>query len=203
MKTYTKVVFLDIDGVITTYKSRAVAHRVRNNNRSPIVEELVHTLNTLHEKCTDVVYVLCSDWRTFGKLDDVRTVLRKDGFAGNIVDKTPQILCNIQYKREVEIILWIKAAEMNFLVDEDTRYCVIDDLAVVNKGVDNSCTYKGGLCDVSVRTVDGITEDDVQKVLQILNSVQTIDDAYYKELKEDPNYSELIENLFRDVDRSM
>jgi len=115
-----KIIFLDIDGVLNVYSQGhdqygAIFHTHFMENLKTIVDE------------TDAKIVISSSWRVNG-IDEMRSMWRDRGLAGEVVDITPDLYFvysgptgDDNYCRGDEIKLWL---ENN---PEITVYVILDD----------------------------------------------------------------------------
>lgn len=128
-----RVVFLDIDGVLNSVryvKARGPRGELANDleywdlNIDP---EAVASLNEI-VKASGADVVISSSWRRMLGLADIRGCLKRRGFLGRVVDRTPEINCRIRNSvieraaiRGDEVQAWL----------EDNRdvadFCILDD----------------------------------------------------------------------------
>jgi hypothetical protein len=115
----TKVIFLDIDGVL-------------NNRASAMTHKETGTVYNLHRPCVELLSIICentgavcvvsSTWRRYWNLLSLEQHMNKHGFSGRIVDKTPTIH-NMQRGDEIKQYL-NKASNDGYPVD---RWVILDD----------------------------------------------------------------------------
>lgn len=118
MSNKTAVIFLDIDGVLTTFSSlgnrpkdgppngpfNMEKHHTAQLNRCA-VERLNHFIETLESKRIKVSIVISSTWRKFHTLDELKRMLKSAGLTKSdcIIDAT-KVLNTI---RGLEIDEWL------------------------------------------------------------------------------------------------
>ena len=134
-----KAVFLDLDGVLTTARTRFVEFD----------PETVSHLNALVRD--DVGFVLSSSWRGLLPLADLTDMLRLAGFRGEVSDQTPYIR-NVE--RGVEIAAWLKAHP------EVGDFVILDDDADMGELVSHL---------VQTDSASGLQAADVERAMGILN----------------------------------
>lgn len=155
-----KVIFLDIDGVLNSHKffkeRNEEAEGVRPFNGDRIEYKLadidlkaVALLNDLFEK-TGAKVVISSVWRLSLSVDQLKTIFKRVGFKGEIIDKTVQL----RSIRGLEIAQWM---ETNPGVES---FVILDDDSDM-----------GDLMNRLVKTTfdDGLTENEVVKAVALLN----------------------------------
>ena len=149
-----KIIFLDFDGVITTLKSRWKLDKEKLELLKRIVDE------------TDCLFVISSAWRrnSFEDTKQFITNKRINSFVGNnpfpfldrVIGQTDFINSpySPNYDRTTEIYRWIAD---NYKPDD--LYIVLDDMYMVLPQ------------DMFVMTHydDGLSEDDVERVISIFN----------------------------------
>ena len=136
------IIFLDFDGVIHSVNEK----HTNEFNRISYIEHIV--------KNTNAKIVISSDWRFVYTLDAIKKHLLPS-LMDYIIDETPFI--NINISRETEISLFLKETSHNI-----KNYVIIDDIKV--------CEKESSMFSNFVRTNGhiGITEDDVNKIMRIL-----------------------------------
>jgi 16S rRNA C1402 (ribose-2'-O) methylase RsmI len=77
------VIFLDFDGVLNDRKWLS-----REGSRDDVDPERVKLLNWL-VRATDAKIVISSTWRILHTLEELRTILDRAGFIGEVIDVTP------------------------------------------------------------------------------------------------------------------
>jgi hypothetical protein len=121
-----RVLFLDIDGVLNgdefldddfpkpSYKSMEEWMLWWLEAINPVSVKILNEII----KVTDTKVVLSSNRRNWASLEDILIIMRKAGFEGEIVDRTPT--CRFQ-SRGTEIRAWLDENEPNFFIilDDD------------------------------------------------------------------------------------
>lgn len=118
-----KIVFLDIDGVLNHHDWWRRRGELPDDSSS--FERYLHDLDPiavgyLNEivAATGAKVVISSAWRLHPSLSELRGLMKKAGFVGDLIDKTPRIPA----PRGREIQLWIDEAALK--VD---RFVILDD----------------------------------------------------------------------------
>lgn len=112
----TKLVFLDIDGVLNSRRSTyafSSTHRL-----DPVAMSLLNELLRI----TGADVVISSTWRLGRTLDQLFATLTHEGFAGNIIGKTP----HLGDFRGQEIDQWLETYKWDHN-DPDYKYVIFDD----------------------------------------------------------------------------
>jgi hypothetical protein len=112
------IIFLDMDGVVVTYRS-ITAHK-ENAQNTEVDPACASMLNRLVGK-SGAHIVISSTWRSSHSLDEISNVLRVAGFAfpHRVIDKTPRLvkdlkaldastICVAKPRRD-EISAWLRA----------------------------------------------------------------------------------------------
>ena len=142
------VLFLDIDGVLTTRDSRREARRRMTypgryqQHLAQLDRDLGVRLNTIYKQ-TNCDVVVSSAWRRVFKLDDLGALLTIAGFSGPVVGRTTTSTVPagegsslvVAPARWREIQMWLQAHEpgVDFCetwlrkVEPTTRFCILDD----------------------------------------------------------------------------
>lgn len=126
-------------------------------------EKAVARLQRLVE-ATDAKIVISSTWRLLHSLSDIRGLLDKHGFKGNVIDKTPRIPDGV---RGGEIQSWLEGKNVDSFVildDDDDMEPLMDKLVqtdfesglqdehveraveMLNGTCSSSCCGEGGKC---------------------------------------------------------
>jgi hypothetical protein len=97
----TKIVFLDIDGVLNSERLAAEndeKHRARGEHRCECYSLIyqmdracVERLNRIVRE-TGALVVISSSWRKLMDLDEIKRVLASFGFAGEVIGETPDLV---------------------------------------------------------------------------------------------------------------
>ena len=144
----TKLLFLDIDGVLNTPNDIA-----RTSNPNFLHPRNVLQLNRILLE-TDCNIVITSTWRLYHKMPEIQAMFYEAGIApGRVIGYTPDIGFD---KREEEIQCYIDLTIAN---EEILKYVILDDLKISN---DPNFIHVDGKI--------GLTESDANKAIQILNS---------------------------------
>ena len=157
------VLFLDIDGVLNhehLYRARKASGEQWPRHEQWIDRACVVRLNRV-VAATGARVVISSSWRCYlGGHEPVAAVLRECGFAGDVIDATPDLsgrpegaLIHRSVDRWDEIEAWLLAHP------EVSRYVILDDCAM------------NAPHDVFVRTdiEDGLTDADVDRAVRVLS----------------------------------
>jgi hypothetical protein len=146
-----KIVFLDFDGVITSPKSRY-----------KLDPELLERLGRILDS-TGANIVVSSSWRR-GTLEDTKQYLSTVShylpepfpFVDKVIGITPNIFAKQFYiHRGVEIWNWINENKVD-------KYVILDD--------DSDMLLEQASHFVHTKTVDGLTEQNVEEAIKILNN---------------------------------
>lgn len=158
-----KVIFLDIDGVLN-HDNWYVSKRYQDmqwdeDNELDIDPDCAERINKICEQ-TGAKIVITSDWRIswYGTL----TRLQRGGINTEyVIDKTPEFLWidipGFDKSRGSEIETWI-----NFNMDINQNYVIIDDRTDFKPGQQEHFIHINPYC--------GITDDDMNKAINILNT---------------------------------
>jgi hypothetical protein len=123
-----KIIFLDFDGVINslTYATFEGAQWNSSDPAGQIDYIAIGLLNKLiGETSADVV--ISSTWRLYYSLDQMKDFLKKKGFIGNVIGKTPDpfVIDTVTDRRSVrghEIQSWI-----DFCEEKIDSFVILDD----------------------------------------------------------------------------
>lgn len=150
-----KIIFLDIDGVLNSFKYDLERNPSDGNidaTRLPLLKEIVDT--------TDAKIVLASTWRKFWERGDIQAnetgkeINKIFASAGlKIFDKTP-----VLGSRKEEISAWLKQNEG---VD---AFCIIDDICF---GWDELSPF---LVNTNPRIGRGLEQSHVKKAISVLTA---------------------------------
>jgi hypothetical protein len=118
-----KIIFLDIDGVLNHHDWWRRRGELPDNSSS--FDRYLHDLDPvsvgyLNEivAATKAKVVISSTWRLHSSLSDPRGLLKRAGFVGDLIDRTPRIPA----PRGREIQLWLDEA----LLDVES-FAILDD----------------------------------------------------------------------------
>lgn len=139
-KPASKIIFLDIDGVLAHYES--------NEEIDPVC---VARLDKLVEE-TGADIVISSTWRASHSLEEIQVQLEMHGFRGRIVDATPVLL---GATRGEEI------AEYLASIQEPLRFVILDDVNDVGDLVHHL---------ILVDDFVGLQDEDVERCLNLLSN---------------------------------
>ena len=135
------VLFLDIDGVLTTRTSRREGRRRKtfptafHRKLTQLDRDLVGNLDAIYAR-TGCDTVISSQWRVVFDLPELRAMLHVAGFSGPIVGRTPKPTPEDNDRpRWRDIQMWLQEHEpgADFCetwlrkVEPTTRFCVLDD----------------------------------------------------------------------------
>lgn len=159
----TKIIFLDIDGVLRTHKSdldwsRELGVPIFRGTDRLFSKEAIDNLNEVIF-LTKAKVVITSNWRLRLSLEQLRDKFKKCGFLGEIIDVTT--VGFIDYRplpigdRGLEIRRWIYSNSCD-------RYVVIDDQ------VNDIIPILGDIKVVKVNPLNGFDDAVTDKVLDIL-----------------------------------
>ena len=163
-KNYTKIIFLDIDGVLNSENSTSQYNDIDNSTYTGIDTDKVKKLkHIIHQ--TGAIIVLSSSWRIgwerykkdqqFPHADYLDRKMKKNGLK--IYDKlqdTPNEL-----KRVDNIKAWLRR---HFPDDEKPIWVMIDDEVRYMNEEDKDNIY---ITDYKT----GLTDDDAEKIIKMLN----------------------------------
>lgn len=154
----TKIIFLDIDGVLNSRKWTDL--KMSQGQPFSLVEEVddqaVANLNEIIAK-TGAKVVVSSSWRIAFELDYIEGVLRKAGFKGAIIDKTPR-RTTYPARRGNEIKEWLLQR------DDIVNYVIVDD--------DSDMLQEQLKNFVHTSFIDGLKKEHVEQAVRILNADQ-------------------------------
>jgi hypothetical protein len=155
MSRSVKVIFLDFDGVLNSdgFLLQARRKSVFEKDADEIDPSRVALLNQIVQ-CTGADVVVSSSWRIIMKLADIRGLLKNHGFVGNIVGATPNIGTPNRVRGD-EIQRWIVECPTTV-----SNFVILDDDADMGALLPNL---------VQTSSLDGLTENDVERAIQILN----------------------------------
>ncbi len=150
----TKILFLDVDGVLNRWRGRQALTQPIPGNVAPwyIELNLVELINWALSQMPDVMVVVSSTWRLHvGDADEFSSRTRIDRWKIH-EDWTTDRDLKFDDQRKAEIEDWLSRHP------EITRYAVLDDLDLGFSGA------------VHVRTDEtvGLTYDELRRVLNIL-----------------------------------
>lgn len=145
-----KVIFLDIDGVLNSDEWH------KSNKKKPISPYCVSFLNKIIN-ATNAKIVISSAWRV--SMQGTLSHLKKAGLAGEVIGSTPIFMMDEWRKdksRGAEINQWLRdnASKID-------NYVILDDR--------DDFTYDQSLHAVKTNYIIGLTENDADKAIEILN----------------------------------
>lgn len=130
MNKIRKIIFLDIDGVLNNYYHgtkdwvgwKQGKHAERGYSMDP---NNVKWLNRII-KLTGALVVCSSTWRS--DMKNVRDTLKKNGFKGNVIDRTPYLENRDDTFRGNEIYKWLDTfKKRKYTYDTKIPYIILDD----------------------------------------------------------------------------
>lgn len=145
-----KIVFLDIDGVVSPLGG-AFSHSLFEPSRMLRIKRILDS--------TGAIIVLSSSWRTsqFGR-DEVNKQLRLHGMEP-FADVTPELP---SASRAVEILTWIDKAATRIKV---LNFVAIDDIHLAAGAPNRDFFAKHA---IHTKSSEGITDEQVQQAIQML-----------------------------------
>lgn len=143
-----KVLFLDIDGVLN---SREVIEREQKAN--VIDRAMVERLNAIW-RATDCKIVISSTWRLYHTPRQLIDRLQFNGFLGEIIGQTPDLLISENGNRGLEIQSWLHKHP------SVTQFVILDD------DVDEDMPF-GNIVQTSFK--DGLQDHHVKAAISVLN----------------------------------
>lgn len=151
-----KYIFLDFDGVLNNKKSK----------KDTIESHLVELLNYIIE-ATNALVVVSSSWRKNHSVIELQQILENKEFKGKVIDVTPCLYFQLPYTLSVprgcEIKAWLEAnKQFHGAKMSEVKYVIIDD--------DTDMLYWHRNNFVQTNSIYGLTKEDVDKAIQILNS---------------------------------
>ncbi len=159
-----KLIFLDIDGVLN---SRLWYIRTKGKRDIEDLDtEAVGFLNSLI-KSTDAKVVVTSTWRLNRTVKELQTILNRNGFQGEVIDKTKDLKYGDGGQWSVrgnEIHCWMdeNATKFGFNQYDFKNYVIFDD--------DSDMLYWQRNNFIQTDPYVGLTPTDVYKAKKILNS---------------------------------
>ena len=150
-----KVIFLDFDGVLNSHKwIGANQHLFKSNQlfmHSDVDSEAVARVQRIVD-ATGAKVVVSSTWRRFNSIGELRRVLKKHGFTGEVISTTP----THGGPRGTEIQSWLNdnPVEGFVIVDDDS-----DMVHLMNKLVQT--TFDLGLQDEHVDKAIAVLQEKV------------------------------------------
>jgi hypothetical protein len=144
-----KIIFLDYDGVLINRESLRTTEA-----EYPPADESIRLLNDLIKQ-TDAQIVVSSSWRIRRTLIELQEILEGWGVDGTVLDKTPHYP---EQDRGAEIQQWLDDRRKS--KGDVEAFVILDD-----------CRDMPTLLDFLVQTEfeTGLTREDAEKALQILN----------------------------------
>lgn len=168
-----KVIFLDIDGVLTTNEDYARAERVlpqpklikyskeemQLEMQEIVNEKLIGKLNEI-VKATKAVVVIVSTWRKFVSYTKIEEFFKNKGFVGKVVGQV-----GTRFSADARESCTIFYLEENPLI---THAVVIDDNSW-ERLVYSPISFRG-MQQVKTDGFIGLTDEDVAKAIEFLNT---------------------------------
>jgi len=150
----SKILFLDIDGVLNS-----VQHKALKYGTYGLAPEHIAHLNHIVEEVEDVCIVLSSTWRLHHSAEEMTEMLKAEGFIGTIHDCTPDLTVQ-------EGSIWLgncRGYEIQTWLDDNSPkalFAILDDDSDMGP-------IKNHLFKTRFRT--GLTKEIAQQVVQYLN----------------------------------
>lgn len=187
-----KIIFLDFDGVINSedwFKRRKLLFEIGDiHAQYPFYEidpDAVKRLNSIIER-TGAKVVVSSTWRHGRTVESLTSILNNRGFKGEVIDVTPHLggVDGYTVPRGCEIEFWLEKKgfrRINWSIEklrkaqeksEVKTYVILDD--------DTDMLYSQSEHFVNTSWKYGITDGDVEKCVNILNS--PLEKIYYPEI---------------------
>ena len=157
MKVIFKVIFLDFDGVLNSVHFSPISNAVMGSKEwlaAQLQPELVERVQWIVEQ-TGAVICLSTSWRHAHTNRALAEMLRWVGLTAPIVGQTPDGAFHIGTEavpRDKEIAAWVEWTGV-------TDFVVLDDIEM----------HHPLIAPHSVLTCDGITQEDAQRAVGILN----------------------------------
>lgn len=166
-----RVCFLDFDGVLN---GKGTTDRISEREIDELMKHgpymgsfgggmtgadpaLVARLNRIVSAHPDVEVVVSSSWRFMFNVAAIRKILEARGFVGNVVDETPKG----RGHRGTEIATWLESRSG------------IEAFVILEDGLDILPEQNPNWVRTDYRT--GLTDEDVEKAIQILAGVPKVD----------------------------
>ena len=169
----SKVIFLDIDGVLATYKQyrtkKSSPYYLSEYDVYPYDEKCVKILNEIIEE-TDAEIVLSSDWSMHYTLEQMDGIFKHNELIKSPYDMVKQLAVSMsrsELNRGYSIDEYIA-----YHPDEFEHYVIIDDLDIrVYKGYhENVLTDYGNFVHCARGDFEGIKQTGIkQKIIKVLN----------------------------------
>lgn len=168
--SYNKVIFLDFDGVLNSDETE-----IEPSSIHPYLYLEPRLAKLVQQICdrTEAVIVLSTSWRTrihaawagesYLSLDELREALSHVGLTAELVDVTPD-LAREDYIGRAGMTIWRcppRHKEIAAWVEQHQpkSFVILDD--DINAGIENHFVH--------TLAVTGITQEDVDKAVEILN----------------------------------
>lgn len=165
----TKIIFLDIDGVLNSHLYYASGRADTNaalGRRKNIDDQSVAFLNDLIQ-CTGAKVVLTSSWRTSRTVDEIQAQFESAGFVGEVIDKTKDLKSGDDghcVLRGNEILCWMKdnPSVLGCRYSDYRHYVIFDD--------DSDMLYWQRNNYIHVDPYCGLTPNNIFHAKRILNA---------------------------------
>lgn len=159
-----KIIFLDFDGVLNSQLWYTKTKGTRG--RDDIDPNAVSYLNILIGK-TNADVVVTSTWRLSRTIDELKSVLNRNGFIGNVIGVTKDLRMGDDSDcilRGNEILQWIKAnpEKIGCYYSDYKKYVIFDD--------DSDMLYWQRNNFIQTDPYVGLTPTNIYKAEKILNT---------------------------------
>lgn len=177
IKLKSKIIFLDIDGVLNHelhYTKRSQENR-RNDVGDKICDlsatSITHLNNIIKETGADVV--ISSSWRKNNTSDALQSMFNQVGFKGTIIGRTPILSYKgyggypdpyVSVPRGCEIKVWIDT-QYDYITSKSFNYLILDDDTDMLHWQMNNFIKIDSYC--------GLTPTNVYNGINILNQSHT------------------------------
>jgi hypothetical protein len=160
----TKIIFLDFDGVLNSQLGYVKTKGSRGQDDLDVTS--IDFLNKLVKR-TDAKIVVSSTWRLTKTVEELQSILNRNGFDGEVIDKTVDMRrgedsdCIL---RGNEILQWMKAHPeiIGCHYFDYKKYVIFDD--------DSDMLYWQRNNFIQVDAYVGLTPNNIFKAEKILNS---------------------------------
>lgn len=150
----SRIVFLDVDGVLNSYLWTVRPKTVEENQGDPDLDPFAINLLNEFTQIFDLKIVISSDWR----ISSYCIPRLKNAGVKNIIDTTPLTILNSYklknwVKRGEEIQMWLNEHP------EVENYVIFDD----REDIEQKDHF------IKIDSYRGLTQEDIQKAIEILS----------------------------------